>query len=533
MKKNLKILLISILSIISLCIFLGCNDPTLPLDNSHDNTQSGTATGTVDTDGDGIADGTAIDTNGDGSPDGVDTNGDGVIDVEWSDSYSILYYSVTYNGNGKESGTIPQDSTNYIAGATVTVLGNNGNLTLTDCDFKGWNTKADGSGTSYKSGETFSIGSANVLLYAQWERRFDIYVGGYQSYAPTYWKNGEEGVNLKTDSITSYCYSIFVDDDEKVHAAGWGKNSSGVKTARYWDGTGSGIFLTDGSTESKAYSVAVYKGIAYVAGYEKAVEPYYNETDKEGELNQFARLWKIENGNVTKINIAKESGDDGEEYKSYARAIFIDDSGLLYVAGHENNAENPGKGYFAAKYWTYNEGTITETTLANGTSGSKYSANAYGITVTDGVVYVCGRGKGGKSYNYADVTRYWKDNNGTVTETTLVTETPANQNCDSEGYSICVNQEVVYVAGGEKQEDSSVDVKYWTDNDGTISQTILSEEPEGYYAFSILVYEDAVHVAGQTRDNSTVTATYWRDGKETLLSSKPSSAWSLFLVKKN
>lgn len=35
--------------------------------------------------------------------------------------------------------------------------------------FKGWNTKADGSGISYKAGDTFTMGSASMTLYAIWE----------------------------------------------------------------------------------------------------------------------------------------------------------------------------------------------------------------------------------------------------------------------------------------------------------------------------------------------------------------------------
>ena len=37
-------------------------------------------------------------------------------------------YSVTYNGNGNTSGSVPTDATAYSSGATVTVLGNTGSL---------------------------------------------------------------------------------------------------------------------------------------------------------------------------------------------------------------------------------------------------------------------------------------------------------------------------------------------------------------------------------------------------------------------
>jgi len=76
---------------------------------------------------------------------------------------------VTYNGNGNGSGTVPIDNTAYAAGATVTVLGNTGNLFRFSFAFDGWNTAADGSGTTYQGGATFTMGSGNVTLYAKWK----------------------------------------------------------------------------------------------------------------------------------------------------------------------------------------------------------------------------------------------------------------------------------------------------------------------------------------------------------------------------
>ena len=85
---------------------------------------------------------------------------------------SIL--TTTYNGNGHTAGTVPIDpSSPYEYGATVTVLGNTGDLIRindggTSYRFTGWNTKADGSGSDQAEGSTFTMGASNVTLYAQW-----------------------------------------------------------------------------------------------------------------------------------------------------------------------------------------------------------------------------------------------------------------------------------------------------------------------------------------------------------------------------
>jgi uncharacterized repeat protein (TIGR02543 family) len=77
-------------------------------------------------------------------------------------------YTVTYDGNGNTSGSVPIDTTKYVQGQIVTVLGNIGNLLYTCYSFSGWNLKADGLGTTFAPGQTFPMGEANVTLYAQW-----------------------------------------------------------------------------------------------------------------------------------------------------------------------------------------------------------------------------------------------------------------------------------------------------------------------------------------------------------------------------
>lgn len=98
---------------------------------------------------------------------------DGSHKSEWvalgTTSFKTLNtYTVTYNGNGNDDGSVPTDASSpYDAGATVTVLGNTGNLVKSGYLFAGWNTADNGSGEAYSAGETFDI-SANTTLCAQW-----------------------------------------------------------------------------------------------------------------------------------------------------------------------------------------------------------------------------------------------------------------------------------------------------------------------------------------------------------------------------
>ena len=76
-------------------------------------------------------------------------------------------YTVTYDGNGNTSGTVPTDATAYSSNAIVTVKDNTGSLAKSGYTFGGWNTQANGEGTNYSKDDTFVI-TANTTLYANW-----------------------------------------------------------------------------------------------------------------------------------------------------------------------------------------------------------------------------------------------------------------------------------------------------------------------------------------------------------------------------
>ncbi len=71
--------------------------------------------------------------------------------------WNAIDYTVTYDGNGEDSGTAPTDLNDYNVGDTVTVLGNTGSLAKAGYTFGGWNTQADGSSTSMRAGAKRSL----------------------------------------------------------------------------------------------------------------------------------------------------------------------------------------------------------------------------------------------------------------------------------------------------------------------------------------------------------------------------------------
>ena len=110
-------------------------------------------------------------------------------------------YSVTYNGNGNTGGSVPVDASSpYSSGATVTVKANTGSLLKTGNTFTGWNTAANGSGTSYAAtgSVTFTMPSNAVTLFAQWQ---------INTYTVTYNGNTNDGGTAPVDGSSPYNYN--------------------------------------------------------------------------------------------------------------------------------------------------------------------------------------------------------------------------------------------------------------------------------------------------------------------------------------
>ena len=72
---------------------------------------------------------------------------------------------LTYNANGGEGATNPATGA---AGESETVAENG--FVRSGYTFIGWNTQADGKGTAYKPGDSFTLTDKDTVLYAQWSK---------------------------------------------------------------------------------------------------------------------------------------------------------------------------------------------------------------------------------------------------------------------------------------------------------------------------------------------------------------------------
>lgn len=129
---------------------------------------------------------------------------------------NTITYSVTYNANGG-SGIAPTESDKE-AGETFKAATNTFTAPLR-MQFKEWNTRSDGQGTSYAVGATVTMPADNLTLYAQWTYYNSGGSGsssgsssskiGQTSYTITYNTNGGTGsIHLVTDIAAGSTHTV-------------------------------------------------------------------------------------------------------------------------------------------------------------------------------------------------------------------------------------------------------------------------------------------------------------------------------------
>jgi len=96
----------------------------------------------------------------------------GLAQLNWGFVAGPITYSVTYDGNNEDTGTVPSDSTSYSLGDLVTVTEDSDTLEKNGYWFNGWCTTQSAAGAAC-SGDTYVVEdeftiTEDTTLYAQW-----------------------------------------------------------------------------------------------------------------------------------------------------------------------------------------------------------------------------------------------------------------------------------------------------------------------------------------------------------------------------
>lgn len=169
-----------------------------------------------------------------------------------------LAHDLTYDGNGNESGSVPSGTSAKTA-EYITVSDNTDSLVKTGYQFGGWNTSADGTGTSYAPGSVLVMGAEPVTLYAIWDQIFTI------GKSTTGSGNGTITVstpNIPDESDLDHILNSSFGTDDSLYTFVDVYPEAGCKyikgTLKYNDGVSDHV-IDDSTTESSEFSFMMPK----------------------------------------------------------------------------------------------------------------------------------------------------------------------------------------------------------------------------------------------------------------------------------
>lgn len=224
---------------------------------------------------------------------------------------AVPTYTVTYDANGG-SGTMTDKNSPYAYGAAATVLTNG--FTRSRYTFTGWNTQADGKGTSCKAGDSIDV-TGNIVLYAQWSKN-----------------------SSRDDDDDKYYFAIQKVDAQDGHAlndakfelyqrdSGGNKLAAFRKTTSHW-GPESGIalFSVSATKTSDGGSTWYYREITAPEGY------VLDRTEHKIKAKDF----------YDSRSTAVQNADPVRNYRGTTPDLLNDSDHFAYVIGYKDGNVRP------------------------------------------------------------------------------------------------------------------------------------------------------------------------------------------------
>jgi uncharacterized repeat protein (TIGR02543 family) len=181
--------------------------------------------------GKGVLDFTGWNTQADGlgfhyeEGDAYNLTADITLYAEWTLVIGPATFTITYDTNGADSGNAPANTT---GNGNVTLRTNSGSLAQASYTFEGWNTQADGQGTSYAEGATYNL-TVDVTLYAEWAA-----VVAPTNYTITYHANGADSGTIPASTVGNGLVTLRSNSGTLALAGftfkGWNTQADGLGT---------------------------------------------------------------------------------------------------------------------------------------------------------------------------------------------------------------------------------------------------------------------------------------------------------------
>ncbi len=327
-------------------------------------------------------------------------------------------YTIKYNPNGGAGDSIRKT---YLDNTTAVV--EECTYAKTGYSFNGWNTKEDGSGTSYKPGDEISNPKSNIILYAQWNMMLDnVELGEFANTA-----KGVQIKWIKVDGANSY--RVY----RKTKDTNWAVLARGVTGTSYTDETAENgvtyyytVRALDGDRISpscdKSKSITCKKELSNVVlgdftNTEKGVHIKWIKVDDANSYRVYRKTkdtnWTVLARGVTGTSYTDETAENGVTYYYTVRALDGDrispscdkSKSITYKKISEEKqttfSKTNGNVTFNVQYSEKIKcGTPTTFKLSSEGTTDKVQYALYSLTTEDGtIVYDTSYGSNGKFFS--------------------------------------------------------------------------------------------------------------------------------------
>lgn len=274
---------------------------------------------------------------------------------------------ITYSSNGANSGSAPSDNTAYASGATVTVRDNTGGMAKSGYTFTGWNTRADGTGTNYAANATFSMGAANVTLYAMWGVPANSGNNTFSASPSSITAGGSVTLTAVGDrqSVSGSVYG-----DERYIPTTWVSTETGK----------SGSFTLSGGSYTAAYTPSTAGSYTITATFKKQTWDGTQWVDSGSTDTKTTTLT---------VNAAATTANSGNNtFSASPASVTLGGSVTLTAAGDRQSVSGSVNGdeRYIPKTWISTEtGKSGTFTLSGGSYTATYAtstAGSYTVTAT-------------------------------------------------------------------------------------------------------------------------------------------------------
>ena len=291
-------------------------------------------------------------------------------------------YTVTFDGNGSTSGTMDPVSVTYGAGA-VTLTSNS--FSKTGYTFSGWNTQADGQGTTYSDGDSVSDLTSAITLYAQWT---------IITYTISYDGNGADGGSTDAQTV-EYGGTLAVLPNGFTKTgysfAEWNTQADGEGTSyAAGDEIADMTYILTLYAQWTADTYAVtFDGNGSISGSIPSVSVTYGAGEVTLPANGFTKTGYTFTGWNTQANGGGVSYTDGSSVSNLLSdlTLYAQWTANTYTVSFDGNGSTSGT--TASVSVTYDAGSVALT--ANGFSKTGYSFAGWNTQADgEGTAYAAG-----------------------------------------------------------------------------------------------------------------------------------------------